>query len=176
MTLWFVFALMTVAAIFAVLWPLSRGGRPQSEGSEAAVYKDQLAEIDRDDRHADQRYDRRGAAQRGVRRHRRIALLIRCGQQTAADLDAGSVRFGSADQRRGNIAIDLGELILVDGRLVTIVWRPGTAAQRPEHGEDRRGRHQREHKPQRHQAGSGEAAPHGRADAPLYTTGGKPGN
>ena len=48
MTLWFVFALMTVAAIFAVLWPLSRGGRPQREGSEAAVYKDQLSEIDRD--------------------------------------------------------------------------------------------------------------------------------
>ena len=48
MTLWFVFALMTVAAIFAVLWPLSRGGRPQSEGSEAAVYKDQLSEIERD--------------------------------------------------------------------------------------------------------------------------------
>src|SRR5882672_11990954 len=48
MTLWFVFALMTAAAIFAVLWPLSRGARPQSEGSEAAVYRDQLAEIDRD--------------------------------------------------------------------------------------------------------------------------------
>jgi cytochrome c-type biogenesis protein CcmH len=48
MTLWFVFALMTAAAIFAVLWPLSRGGRPQREGSEAAVYKDQLTEIDRD--------------------------------------------------------------------------------------------------------------------------------
>jgi cytochrome c-type biogenesis protein CcmH len=48
MTLWFVFALMTVAAIFAVLWPLSRGGRPQSEGSEVAVYKDQLGEVDRD--------------------------------------------------------------------------------------------------------------------------------
>lgn len=48
MTLWFVFALMTVAAIFAVLWPLRRGGRPQSEGSEAAVYRDQLGEIDRD--------------------------------------------------------------------------------------------------------------------------------
>ena len=48
MTLWFVFALMTVAAIFAVLWPLSRSGRPPSEGSEAAVYRDQLAEIDRD--------------------------------------------------------------------------------------------------------------------------------
>jgi cytochrome c-type biogenesis protein CcmH len=48
MTLWFVFALMTAAAIFAVLWPLGRGARPQNDGSETAVYKDQLAEIDRD--------------------------------------------------------------------------------------------------------------------------------
>ena len=48
MTLWFVFALMTAAAIFAVLWPLSRRGEPRNEGSEATVYKDQLAEIDRD--------------------------------------------------------------------------------------------------------------------------------
>jgi cytochrome c-type biogenesis protein CcmH len=48
MTLWFVFALMTVAAIFAVLWPLGRRALPQAGGSEATVYKDQLAEIDRD--------------------------------------------------------------------------------------------------------------------------------
>jgi cytochrome c-type biogenesis protein CcmH len=48
MTLWFVFALMTAAAVFAVLWPLSRGARPQRQGTEAAVYKDQLAEIERD--------------------------------------------------------------------------------------------------------------------------------
>jgi len=48
MTLWFVFALMTAAAIFAVLWPLGRSGPAKAGGSEAAVYKDQLAEIDRD--------------------------------------------------------------------------------------------------------------------------------
>src|SRR5579863_3958983 len=48
MMLWFVFALMTAAAIFAVLWPLSRSSRPQNDGSEAVVYRDQLAEIDRD--------------------------------------------------------------------------------------------------------------------------------
>ena len=48
MTLWFVFALMTAAAVFAVLWPLGRGSRPHSDSSEAAVYKDQLTEIDRD--------------------------------------------------------------------------------------------------------------------------------
>jgi cytochrome c-type biogenesis protein CcmH len=48
MMLWFVFALMTAAAIFAVLWPLGRRGQLQKDGSEAAVYKDQLTEIDRD--------------------------------------------------------------------------------------------------------------------------------
>jgi cytochrome c-type biogenesis protein CcmH len=47
MTLWFVFALMTAAAIFAVLWPLGRA-RSSAGGTEAAVYKDQLAEIGRD--------------------------------------------------------------------------------------------------------------------------------
>jgi cytochrome c-type biogenesis protein CcmH len=48
MTLWFVFALMTAAAIFAVLWPLGRSRRLHNDASEAVVYKDQLAEIDRD--------------------------------------------------------------------------------------------------------------------------------
>lgn len=48
MTLWFVFALMTVAAIFAVLWPLSRRAPALAGGNEAAVYRDQLAEIERD--------------------------------------------------------------------------------------------------------------------------------
>ena len=48
MTLWFVFALMTAAAIFAVLLPLGLRGGAQTEGNEATVYKDQLGEIDRD--------------------------------------------------------------------------------------------------------------------------------
>jgi cytochrome c-type biogenesis protein CcmH len=48
MTLWFLFALMTAAAIFAVLWPLGRGARPQNDGTEATVYKDQLSEVERD--------------------------------------------------------------------------------------------------------------------------------
>jgi cytochrome c-type biogenesis protein CcmH len=45
---WFVFALMTVAAVFAVLWPLGRRYQSQSGGTEASVYRDQLAEVDRD--------------------------------------------------------------------------------------------------------------------------------
>lgn len=47
MTLWLVFALMTAAAIFAVLWPLSRRGDARG-GSDIAVYRDQLDEIARD--------------------------------------------------------------------------------------------------------------------------------
>ena len=48
MTLWLVFALMTAAAIFAVLLPLGLRGSPRPDGREASVYSDQLAEIDRD--------------------------------------------------------------------------------------------------------------------------------
>ena len=47
MTLWFVFALMTAAAAFAVLWPLARNA-PVRLGGDVAVYRDQLDEIQRD--------------------------------------------------------------------------------------------------------------------------------
>jgi cytochrome c-type biogenesis protein CcmH len=47
MTLWFLFALMTAAAMFAVLWPLSRRAADRG-GSDIAVYRDQLDEIARD--------------------------------------------------------------------------------------------------------------------------------
>ncbi len=47
MTLWFILAMMTAAAVFAVLWPLGRAtGRP--DGSDVEVYRDQIAELDRD--------------------------------------------------------------------------------------------------------------------------------
>ena len=48
MALWFVFALMTAAAVFAVLWPLSRRAAATAGGSDLAVYRDQLGEIARD--------------------------------------------------------------------------------------------------------------------------------
>src|SRR5689334_24631719 len=47
MMLWFVMALMTAAAVFAVLWPLARR-TPLRSGSDIAVYRDQLEEIERD--------------------------------------------------------------------------------------------------------------------------------
>ncbi|HXX02824.1 MAG TPA: c-type cytochrome biogenesis protein CcmI [Xanthobacteraceae bacterium] len=48
MILWCIFALMTAAAIFAVLWPLGRSPQKLTGGSDILVYKDQLREIDRD--------------------------------------------------------------------------------------------------------------------------------
>src|SRR5881227_223857 len=48
MTVWFVFALMTAAAIFAVLWPLTSNRSSRRSGSDLAVYRDQLDEVERD--------------------------------------------------------------------------------------------------------------------------------
>jgi cytochrome c-type biogenesis protein CcmH len=48
MALWIVFALMTAAAIGAVVWPLAGKPRNLAAGSEIVVYKDQLQEIERD--------------------------------------------------------------------------------------------------------------------------------
>lgn len=48
MVLWVIFALMTAAAIFAVLWPLARKPQMARGGSDRLVYQDQLHEIERD--------------------------------------------------------------------------------------------------------------------------------
>lgn len=49
MILWEIFAVMTLAAIFAVWWPLARRQKSIRSGSDVAVYRDQLTEIDRDE-------------------------------------------------------------------------------------------------------------------------------
>src|SRR5439155_15259252 len=48
MMLWVVLALMTAAAVLVVLWPLARGERKLRSGSDLAVYRDQLDEIQRE--------------------------------------------------------------------------------------------------------------------------------
>lgn len=83
MTLWFVFALMTAAAIFAVLLPLGLRGRQQIEGSEASVYKDQLAEVDRD----------------------RAAGLIAAPEAEAARVEISRRLLAAADQEHGRPAM-----------------------------------------------------------------------
>jgi cytochrome c-type biogenesis protein CcmH len=48
MILWIIFALMTAAAILAVLWPLGGKAAAAAGGNDLLVYQDQLAEIGRD--------------------------------------------------------------------------------------------------------------------------------
>src|ERR1700722_20557396 len=46
--IWVFIALMTAAAVMAVLWPLARRAGAAREASDVAVYTDQLDEIERD--------------------------------------------------------------------------------------------------------------------------------
>src|SRR5450432_3115774 len=49
MILWPILALMTLAAVFAVWWPLARHQTSVRSGSDIEVYRDQLDEIGRDE-------------------------------------------------------------------------------------------------------------------------------
>lgn len=93
MTLWFVFALMTAAAIFAVLWPLGRKARATG-GTEVAVYTDQLAEIGRD------------AAAGLIQPAEAEAARVEIGRRllAAADSEAGA-RAGSAPRLRKAVSV-----------------------------------------------------------------------
>jgi cytochrome c-type biogenesis protein CcmH len=48
MALWLIFAVMTAAAMLAVVWPLVRSATAARSGSDVAVYRDQLDEVERD--------------------------------------------------------------------------------------------------------------------------------
>lgn len=80
MTIWILFALMTAAAVMAVLWPLSRRPRDVAQiDSEAIFYRDQVAEIDRD--HARGLIDE---AQAEAARAEAARRLLRARQTSAA--------------------------------------------------------------------------------------------
>src|SRR3954453_2365925 len=103
MTLWFVFALMTAAAIFAVLLPLGLGGRLQSGGREAVVYSDQLQEIDRD------------VASGLIGKPEAEAARVEIGRRllAVADQDAGAALKPSMPWRRAAAALALVGLPLL---------------------------------------------------------------
>jgi cytochrome c-type biogenesis protein CcmH len=109
MTLWFVLALMTAAAVFAVLWPLSR--RPNAEGTAAdvAVYRDQLDELERD-----RTAGLIGAAEAEAARVEVARRLIAAADGAAAE--AGALRASQGRRRAamltGLIALPLGVLSL----------------------------------------------------------------
>ena len=92
MTLWFALSLMTVAAIFAVLWPLARRPRPLGAASDIEVYRDQLEEVRRDRSAGRIGENEASAAEREVSR-RLIAAA------DASSADAGSVSSTGTTRR-----------------------------------------------------------------------------
>src|SRR5262245_10899757 len=107
MTLWFVMALMTAAAVFAVLWPLGRRA-PLRSGSDVAVYRDQLDEIARV-----QNSGLIGAREAEAARVEVSRRLI-----AAADVEAAASVVPGADRRRRLAA--LAALVLLPlGALAT---------------------------------------------------------
>ncbi len=75
---------------------------------------------------------------------------IRRRDQAARDLHARSFRLGLADQARRAVARDLVELVAIDRKIAAAALVAPLAPERPQHGEDRRRGHQREHEPERH--------------------------
>src|SRR5262245_43034668 len=106
MTLWFVLATMTAAAVFAVLWPLGRRA-PASAGSDLDVYRDQLAEIDRD--RANGLIGEREAEAARIEVSRR---LIAAADQTVPAPAAGAVRRRRATALAGLVLLPLGAVVL----------------------------------------------------------------
>lgn len=99
MLLWTAIALMTGAAILAVLWPLraSLNAAPATQGAEAdlAVYRDQLAEIERD-----RTSGLIGAGEGEAARTEVVRRILRASAEVAARHDA----TGSSDRRRRAVA------------------------------------------------------------------------
>jgi cytochrome c-type biogenesis protein CcmH len=90
MALWWIFALMTGAALGAVIWPLARARRLAAGPSDLAVYRDQLEEIERD--RADGRigHDEFEAAR--VEVSRRLLAAANAGSQVPPAASTGTKR------------------------------------------------------------------------------------
>jgi cytochrome c-type biogenesis protein CcmH len=82
MTLWLILAVMTAAALGAVIWPLARARVLQPGASDLAVYRDQLEEIERDRVDGRIGHDEFEAARVEVSR-RLLAAATAAGQATA---------------------------------------------------------------------------------------------
>jgi cytochrome c-type biogenesis protein CcmH len=118
MTLWFVMALMTAAAIFAVLWPLSRRA-PLSAGSDVAVYRDQLDEIGRD----------RAAGLIGDREAEAARLEVSRRLLAAADVTVSAPQESSGWRRRAVAVVALLLLPLGAASLYLTLGSPDLPSQ-----------------------------------------------
>jgi cytochrome c-type biogenesis protein CcmH len=116
MLLWVALALMTAAAAMAALWPLARDDAPAGAvASDVAVYKDQLAEIGRD-----QDRGMIGAAEAEAARievSRRLIEADAAARSAAGDMVASPIR-----RRVAAFAI----IILVPAVGLGLYWRLGS--------------------------------------------------
>jgi cytochrome c-type biogenesis protein CcmH len=110
MSLWLAFALMTAAAIFAVLWPLGRR-RASAGGSDLAVYRDQLDEIGRD--RAEGRIGEAEAEAARIEVSRRLIAAA-----DAAQAEQAPVAADAAPTWRRRIAALVGLILLPIGASV----------------------------------------------------------
>jgi cytochrome c-type biogenesis protein CcmH len=90
MALWSIFGLMTVAALCAVIWPLARARRLRAGGSDLAVYRDQLEEIERDRAEGRIGHDEFEAAR--VEVSRRLLAAANADRRTPPEAGAGAKR------------------------------------------------------------------------------------
>ncbi len=109
MVLWFMLALMTAAAIVVAIRPLTRRAPAPASGADLAVYRDQLAEIDRDFARGAIASAEAEAARVEISR-RLIAAAGRAEQEAAAPHpDAGaSARFRRVASAAALIALPVG--------------------------------------------------------------------
>jgi cytochrome c-type biogenesis protein CcmH len=114
MTLWLLFALMTVAAIFAVVWPLGRRNVDARGGSDVAVYRDQLAEIERD----------RAAGQIGEAEAEAARVEVSRRLLTAADAAETNPAPAATGRRRAAALIALVALPLGAGAMYLALGSP----------------------------------------------------
>jgi cytochrome c-type biogenesis protein CcmH len=104
MILWVIFALMTAAAILAVVWPLGRTPRAPAGGSDLAVYKDQLSEID-SDRASGLIGDAEAEAARLEISRRLLAAAETPSGQTTAKIAAANANGGGGGGRKPVAAV-----------------------------------------------------------------------
>jgi cytochrome c-type biogenesis protein CcmH len=128
MILGVIFALMTAAAIFAVVWPLGRASRASAGGSDLAVYKHQLKEIDSD----------RACGLIGEAEAEAARLEISRRLLAAADAPSGAsaAATGSLRSERRRLAAVAALAVLTLGRLLHRAGLPehsGRAGFRPRH-------------------------------------------
>ncbi|MGA0561226.1 c-type cytochrome biogenesis protein CcmI [Ancylobacter sp. VNQ12] len=125
MLLWTAIALMTGAAILAVLWPLraSVDAGPATNGAEAdlAVYRDQLAEIERD-----RASGLIGAEEGEAARTEVVRRILRA----SAEISQQRAAAGSSDRRRRVVALmALVGVPALAGGLYVALGSPGLGPQ-----------------------------------------------